>query len=163
MWNVYDRLFLATDDHAADIVALETNHVTHIVNCGKELPNHFPSRFTYLRLDLNDPDARMTNCFASTFAFIDNALKENGNVLIHCQSAISRSPSIVLGYMCHCGASVSASVQHLASVVPTRPNEIFLKQLADYFETSVNIATLEQWLRILGRESGDEYEQPPGT
>ena len=41
----------------------------------------------------------LTMHFESAFSFIDESLKNEGNVLVHCANGISRSPSIVMSYL----------------------------------------------------------------
>lgn len=130
MIRVLDRLFLGNDTAAQDLRCLRENAVTHIVNCAIELPNYHEGEFVYLTLGLRDPDPSFHRHLRRVCAFIDRARQDNGAVLVHCYAAISRSPSIVLAYLCHLGLSMEEAATRLGALVWTDPDRLHLEQLA---------------------------------
>ncbi len=138
MWQVLDGLFPGTNVDATDQRALKENSITHLLNCAVELPNEV-DLLQILRLDMKDPDERMSDWFEETIRFIDEARPQGGGVLVYCQGAISRSPSIVLSYLCSAGMSLLEASKHLSTICPTRPNRTFLDQLALHLETKNSI------------------------
>ena len=155
MWKVIDGLYIATNADASDLPTLQSAQISHIVNCAVELPDHHRDRFTYLRLNLRDPDDSLAARIATACDFIDDG-RNAGNVMVHCNGAVSRSPAIVLSYLCHCGRSLQDSARHLASILPTRPNQVFLHQIADYFGRPLDANTIRTIIAVLGDNSNVE-------
>jgi hypothetical protein len=59
---------------------------------------------------------------------------------------------VVLAYLCHAGYPLHLAAQRLASVVSTRPDEAFLRQLADYLGLKLSNAEFEDLsIRLLGQ------------
>src|SRR5262245_24790217 len=123
MIEILEGLYLGDYETARNLVLLRKTGITHIVNCAEELPNFHEGSFEYLALKLRDPDPGMHMHFRSTCLFIDEARKKNGRVLVHCYAAISRSPSIVLSYLCHLGETMEVAGGRLGKIVWTDPDE----------------------------------------
>ena len=132
MWRISSGLFVSTNTDAANSVLLQSIPITHIVNCALELPSHFPDEYGYLRLNLKDPDEKLIDRIDGTCRFIERHINV-GNVLVHCNGAISRSPSVVLAYMCHNGQSLIQAAESISAILPTCPNMVFLQQICQYF------------------------------
>jgi hypothetical protein len=132
MIQILDGLFLGHREDARDLLKLREAGITHVVNCAYELPNYHEGSLQYLALKLHDPDPRMIHCFDEAWAFIDAARKSNGGVLIHCFAAVSRSPAVVLSYLCHLGATLEEAAGRLGALVWTDPDLLFLRQLMDH-------------------------------
>lgn len=65
--------------------------------------------------------------------FIDQSLEMGDAVLVHCMAGISRSATIVIGYlMISKGISLSAAFAHVKSARPCiNPNDGFLRTLEE--------------------------------
>jgi protein-tyrosine phosphatase len=131
MIPILDDLYLGNRDSARDLRRLKEAGITHIVNCACELPNYHEGEFVYLPLMLFDPDPEYHRQIASVCAFIDHA-RADGKVLVHCFASISRSPTVVLTYLCHLGEPLHRAADRLAKIVWTAPDRIFLQQLAEH-------------------------------
>jgi hypothetical protein len=153
MWKMVRGLYLGTKEDSANVASLEAAGVTHIVNCAVELPCLFEGVFQYLHLSLKDPDERFARRLPKTLAFIDRG-REGGAVLVHCAGAISRSPAVILAYLCHSGCELHEAVETIQQAVRTRPNLVFLQQIRDYFGLSTADDELEMLLRKLGEPTG---------
>src|SRR5262249_40757391 len=118
-----------------------------------ELPNYHASEFTYLRLDLNDPDPRFYRVLGTARTFIDEGRR--GGVLVHCFAAVSRSPATVLAYLAYAeGLTLEQAAWRIASVVWTAPDALFLRQIADNLGEPTDAARLDRLSMILlGREA----------
>jgi protein-tyrosine phosphatase len=129
MWQILPDLFLGDRGTARDLARLRERGITHIVNCSKELDCHFEGEFVYLWLALEDPDPRFVDEIPRFLAFIDEGRRE-GRVLVHCTGGISRSPAVLLAYLCHLRGSLDKAVDELSLAVDTGIDEDFLTQLA---------------------------------
>ena len=132
MWLVWDSLFLGGQRDASALGLLKKRGITHIVNCACELPCYFPNDFEYISLGLNDPDPDFIKHIESVCQFID-AGRLKGNVLVHCTAAVSRSPAVVLAYICHLGHSLEVARKLLNQRVATNPDPLFIIQLSEYY------------------------------
>jgi hypothetical protein len=152
MIQIVEGLFLGNRESACDRARLEQAGVTHILNCAHELPCYHEGAFTYLALRLHDPDPSLHTRLAQACAFID-AGRRQGKVLVHCVAAISRSPTVVLAYLCHLGEPLLEAARRLARIIHTGPDPIFLHQLACHFGAPCDEDELERLeLILLGRE-----------
>ena len=131
MIEILEGLYLGNREAARDLRRLKEMGITHIVNCADELPNYHDGHFVYLALKLRDPDPKLRGHLARVCAFIDQA-RQQGRVLVHCFAAISRSPTMVLAYLCHQGNSLEQAARHLGQTAWTDPDVLHLRQLADH-------------------------------
>jgi len=64
-----------------------------------DLYKYYPN-ITYLEIDALDiPEYRISKDFVKCFKFINDNIKQNKNVLVHCHAGISRSSTIVIMYL----------------------------------------------------------------
>jgi hypothetical protein len=144
MIQIVEGLYLGNRESARDLKRLKAAGITHIVNCTEELPNYHEGHFTYLAMKLLDPDPEYRKHIPNVCAFIDEARRE-GKVLVHCFASISRSPTVVLTYLCHLGDPLERAAERLAAIVWTSPDRIFLSQIAEHLGRTVS----ERKLRLL--------------
>lgn len=100
MSKITEQLYIGNAYNASDKKWLEQHHITHILNCTKDLPNFFPNDYKYLRLKLDDvPDQSLYEVLEPSYKFIYSAIGGGGTILIHCHAGISRSVSIVIYFL----------------------------------------------------------------
>ncbi|CAL1577802.1 unnamed protein product [Knipowitschia caucasica] len=128
-------LLLASQDAAHDMETLTTHQVTHVLNVAYGVSNAFPKKLVYKTLPILDiPETNITAYLEECSSFIDQARDQNGIVLVHCNAGVSRSVSVVIGYlMAREGLPFSeAHCQVLAARPSARPNTGFYHQLLHY-------------------------------
>src|SRR5438128_1012736 len=125
MWEILPNLFLGDRGDAFDGERLRKRGITHIVNCSRELPCHFEGEFTYLWLKMEDPDPAFATKIPSFCRFIDEGRRQ-GKVMIHCTGGVSRSPAVLLAYLCQINDSLEQAADRLRGAVPTGIDESFL-------------------------------------
>jgi protein-tyrosine phosphatase len=102
------------------------------------VPNAFPDEFEYLYLNVADEqDVAITDYFAASHEFIDRAIKAGGNVLVHCEAGISRSPTIVISYlMVSTHQPLKACLDLIKRLkLNIGPNKYFFQQLIEFERT----------------------------
>ncbi|CAI5445563.1 unnamed protein product [Caenorhabditis angaria] len=133
-----ENVYFGSQDVAADLEILQKFGITHILNVGTGIPNHFPEKFSYLKIDILDlPETRILNHFPEIFNWIDNLTSvpdcEN-NVFIHCNAGISRSATITIGYlMKSLKIDLKTALEICKAQRPNvKPNAGFMKQLEEF-------------------------------
>lgn len=86
----------------------------------------------------DNDDADISRHFQKAFAFIDNVLSSNPNnqLLVHCHAGVSRSSTIVIGYLVHKGDDLDEAytkVKTRRNII--KPNRGFAKQLLVFHYT----------------------------
>ncbi len=153
MWQIIDGLFIGTDEDARNLTCLKEHKIRHIINCAVELDSYHPREFAYTRLELKDPDGRFRQTVDTAVRTIKQQIKM-GSVLVHCHGALSRSPAVVLAYLCARGMPLPSAAQCVSAVLPTRPNAVFLDQLIERFPTAYSAAELHEVLASSAPDAG---------
>ncbi|KAJ8012952.1 hypothetical protein DPEC_G00048230 [Dallia pectoralis] len=137
MWLIIwlSNRVLGSQDAAHDFGTLKKYKVSHLLNVAYGVENAFPDLFIYKTLSILDlPDTDITSYFQECCKFIDQANAEKGVVLVHCNSGMSRSASVVIGYlMSREGKLFDDAFALVKSARPTTcPNPGFLEQLKGF-------------------------------
>jgi len=131
------KLFIGSQDAAANFTGLTENNVTFILNVatGIQVP-HFDN-IEYLTVPvLDEPNADIKSTFVQTFQFIDKGLATGASVLVHCNQGVSRSATVCLAYiMKKYKLNFQTALATLkASKTDVKPNEGFTEQLKKFEE-----------------------------
>uniref|UniRef100_A0A3P9HW13 Dual specificity phosphatase 19b n=1 Tax=Oryzias latipes TaxID=8090 RepID=A0A3P9HW13_ORYLA len=128
-------LLLGSQDAAHDIDTLQRFKVSHVLNVAYGVSNLFPHQMVYKTIQILDlPDTDITSYLKESSTFIDQAKEQDGVVLVHCNAGVSRSPSVVIGYlMIREGLSFDDAFSQVKQARPSsRPNSGFYQQLQNY-------------------------------
>jgi len=132
---VIDGLYIGSQDSAVNLSELNQYKITHILNVATGIENAFPQQYKYLNIQLLDlPETNIRQVFQQTNQFIQQAIDNNGHILVHCNAGISRSASIVLAYLLGMHfMKYEDAYQLLKTARPViRPNNGFVQQLKQY-------------------------------
>ena len=133
--EIIPNLFLGSIGSASNLKQLQNCKITHIICCARGIKNFFPDKFKYLNLDILDNEkSDIKQHFDESYKFIDEAIKNNGNVLIHCHAGISRSSTILIAYIMK---SQKMSLDKVLELLKSKrdkvnPNAGFIEQLKEY-------------------------------
>ncbi|EAY17112.1 Dual specificity phosphatase, catalytic domain containing protein [Trichomonas vaginalis G3] len=97
--EIIPNIFIASEVVAKNGPLLKRNGITHILNTCEQVCQ---SAEGFIKLSFRMNDGGGDSIFSSIWkatTFIDDALENNGKVLVHCQEGVSRSTSIVIGYL----------------------------------------------------------------
>ncbi|MEW5303454.1 MAG: hypothetical protein WDW36_006142 [Sanguina aurantia] len=156
---------------------LTVQKITHIVSAVNfEVTRSLGAR-EVLRLPLADDEGgNLLQHLPASFNFIHAALQqENGKVLIHCQSGVSRSPAVAAAYLMRSGGhTATEALQLIKDKHPAAaPNDGFLAQLGLFqdmkcsldLEHPVYRLFCHEQVGLAWNESGwvdpDTFAQPP--
>ncbi|KAF6204905.1 hypothetical protein GE061_019070 [Apolygus lucorum] len=141
--RVLPFLYVGNARDARDADVLRGRGVSHVLNVTLT-PTPAPSDasgVTYRQLPASDSTQQnIKQYFEEAFSFIEEARKNNGSVLVHCQAGVSRSPTIAIAYiMKHRGVTMVEAYKTVKTARPIiSPNLNFMGQLLE----------LEQHLRM---------------
>lgn len=116
----------------------DTLKITHIVNVTTESECHFLDDFKYAHIKLSDStDRSKANLLAildEAFECIEDAKRQDGAALVHCQVGMSRSASVVIAYLMFSeGMTLHKAFVLVKGKRPvTAPNYGFMEQLVEY-------------------------------
>nr|CAD7260239.1 unnamed protein product [Timema shepardi] len=140
--EVYPHIFIGDAGAAQNKQYLKRLGVTHVLNTAEG--NRFgmvntnegyyrDSGIKYMGVHLLDlPMTNIGAHFNETADFIEEAVKSGGNVMVHCLMGMSRSSTCVLAYlMIKEGLSAAESLKKVRTSRDIRPNDGFMRQLAD--------------------------------
>ncbi|KAF4074596.1 hypothetical protein AMELA_G00241170 [Ameiurus melas] len=132
---IFDHLYLGSEWNASNLEELQETGVGYILNVTREIDNFFPGTFCYHNVRVYDEET--TDLLAhwnDTYNFIVKAKKNQSKCLVHCKMGVSRSASTVIAYaMKEYGWTLEKAynfVKQKRSI--TRPNDSFMRQLAEY-------------------------------
>ena len=94
-------LYLGSAADAANLDALKSHGITHVLNVADNVKNHHPTHFIYRNLmvkDRND-DAGISRVFSDAIDFVTEVQAHGGKVLVHCLMGQNRSASIALALL----------------------------------------------------------------
>jgi len=142
---VHEILYLGDQKDAQNKKKLEKRGIKYIINmaCAE---NYFPEDYEYLKLDVSDtPSQDLTQHFKQCFEFIDKGFNEKKSVLVHCQMGLSRSATIVIGYMMKSqGWPLEKAYSHVFEARGfIMPNDGFHYQLLKYEKQLYGKITME--------------------
>lgn len=142
MANVAKGVFLGSQDVAHSWDLLQQHKITHIVNCATGVQNIYEGRIKYLNLSVLDlPHVNLIDYFDEAHAFMQKCVQAGGNVFVHCNAGVSRSPTIVLSYIMRFeNKTLKEALNQVQAVRQVCPNPGFLQQLLMYESTLQKLA-----------------------
>lgn len=134
--QIFDWLFIGTEDNSLNYEELKTLKINYILNCASEVDDDFlPSSFKYLKLSMGDfKNVDIFDILEEGTEFINNARKMRGNILVHCKFGVSRSTAVVIGYLIkYMGYTADEAIAYVKRKRHvSNPNKGFIKQLREY-------------------------------
>lgn len=135
MTHIIDGLYVGSESNAKNLDELYSEQIRCIVNVTSHVPLYHSGQFRYCQLPADDTQKQsILEYFDQAYTFIDQAIKNNEKVLVHCVAGISRSPAIVIGFlMRYAKMNMNDAydfVKRKRSIVS--PNLNFMGQLLEY-------------------------------
>ncbi len=137
--RISEHIYIGNLSTSTNKALLKKNGITHVVCIMSQPALHFIKEFKYLNIHAYDiPEFDLTYSFPVSNTFINEAIKENGKVYIHCMCGVSRSVSVALSYLMWKYPNIPLE-EHLANIMAKRskakPNIGFLEQLREFKKT----------------------------
>merc|ERR1712242_64465 len=100
--EIIPGLYITDISQASSEEFIAGNKITAIVTLSShEIPVSITQKlrqYKFIKI-LDNCQANIQNYFEECFKFIEENLKNDGRVVVHCQAGISRSPTIVMAYL----------------------------------------------------------------
>ncbi|KAJ5079393.1 dual specificity protein phosphatase 12 [Anaeramoeba ignava] len=149
---IQKHLFLGSEKSIQNIQKLKELEIKRVLSVEKyhekleEFKNH--QDILHMIIEINDMETEnLLSHIESALNFIENGLKKNENVLVHCQAGTSRSPAIVVGYfMKTYNLEFKDANEIVASVRPSvQINQGFISQLELFYKMGFNFNGNSIW------------------
>lgn len=131
--KISDRIYLGNIAGAQNPELYKKHNVKYVINLANQT---YPKYNEAIYLDIPIQDVPQTNIkqyFIPAINFINSALKNNGNIYIHCRAGVSRSATILLAYLIHSGLSMKDALNYVNSKRDIiNPNKGFWQQLMEF-------------------------------
>lgn len=134
---VIPNLYMGSVYPTLDEELLLKFNIKHILSLGTPIPKF--EGINYQQLSIFDfPEFDILPHFERAFAFINSAMELDENVYVHCFGGVSRSATIIIGYLMKQNSwTYTESYQYLKNLRPCiKPNVGFVRQLL-YFENEL--------------------------
>ena len=130
--HIIENIYLGSCASCLDVINNRSD-IQYILNLS-QYKLYAPGK-TVLELDIDDdPNFPINNYFEMSHQFINNAKNNNSNVLVHCRSGHSRSPTIVISYMMKFyGLSFDDAYQFVNNKRKIFPNYGFIKIMKEIY------------------------------
>ena len=126
-----NKLYLGNNESAKNLEILQKHNITSILICGYFLSEFFPGQFIYKTLEIQDNEYEIIiNSLIKGIEFIES----NKTILVHCREGISRSSTIVIGYIMYKEKKSYIEAENFVREKKDdiKPNENFVKQLKEF-------------------------------
>jgi len=135
--EIIDGTYIGNINSVYDFNKLKELGITHVISVLAGFNPPFPEDFKYLVLNaLDTQNTDMSKNFKSANDFIDDAIENNGKVLIHCMAGRSRSVTILSAYIINrYGFPVEKTldfIKNKRNII--EPNVGFKNQLIKYYD-----------------------------
>lgn len=96
---IKNELYLGSQD-CVDLEILSEHGIESVLSVGVDTPIMLPPQFTHKFINCLDlPEVDFSPILDEAIVFIKSCIVENLRVLVHCNAGVSRSSTIVLGYL----------------------------------------------------------------
>ncbi|XP_057320255.1 dual specificity protein phosphatase 19 [Microplitis mediator] len=121
-------LFISSQDPVYNLDILESHGIKNILSLGINPEVKFPD-INYYYVDILDlPEFDLFKVLNECIKIIHENISEN--ILVHCNAGVSRSPTIVLGYLMACKKlSYTQAYDFVKNIRYIRPNDGFVNKL----------------------------------
>ena len=154
-----NKLYLGNNESAKNLEILQKHHITSILICGYFLSEFFPGQFIYKTLEIQDNEYEIIiNSLIKGIEFIES----NKTILVHCREGISRSSTIVIGYIMYKEKKSYIEAENFVREKKDdiKPNENFVKQLKEFGDIikvcKYDIKMIKEFCRNF---TGNKYKQ----
>ncbi len=126
------KLFLGSAYNSANYKILQDLKINKIINVTEEIPNHYEDSISYLKISILDDSNSKINI--DSLDKINEFVRENDNVYVHCYQGASRSAAVILHLLISkFNFKIDEGLNYLCEKHPiTNINVEFIENLKEY-------------------------------
>lgn len=117
MSRITSRIYVGAFYAAQNLAFRNSCDITHILNCTPDKHRDLDN-FNITQISIDDGFEIPEEYVWQAINVIHNAVKNGGKILVHCHAGISRSSSLVCGYLAWMGMSWDEAVEFVRSKRP---------------------------------------------
>jgi protein tyrosine phosphatase len=128
--KVADHVYLGSQD-CCDSEILKNYEISYVLSVGVEAPMQCEGTTYKFVQCLDLAETNLLNILEESVIFIGEAVQKRSNVLVHCNAGVSRSASVVIGYLILVGGYEYFDAHRIVKNARNciRPNDGFVEQL----------------------------------
>lgn len=131
MTKIWERLYLGDLKDAEQLARSNPQRITTVVSLCREQSVHRAAKITYIHIPL--PDSRPISAQKFDDVMLAMAIGvRRGNLLVHCQAGMSRSPILIAAWLDRCGyAGIDKALSQIAELRDLAPSRTLLQSVKD--------------------------------
>lgn len=134
MTQIWERLYLGSLKDAEQLVRSNPHDISTVITLCKQRAAHKAPQVTYIHIPIPDSSPISAQKFEDILYAMALGIRR-GNLLVHCQEGINRSPILIAAWMDRCGyAEIHNALSQIAKLKRLSPSQTLLasvKQLLD--------------------------------
>jgi len=133
--KITDQIFISDLPSSCNIECMQKDGITNVLCVILGMDPLYPNLFEYKNIHICDiENENLASYFKECVEYIDNVVKTNGKILVHCSYGISRSASMVIAYFISKGMTYEDAYNFVKSKRNIiEPNDGFKKQLKEFY------------------------------
>ena len=131
MTKIWERLFLGSLKDAEQLARSNPRHIATVISLCREQAVQRSGKIIYMHIPIPDSRAISRQKFEDIMFAIQIGVRR-GNLLVHCQAGMSRSPILVAAWMDRCGyADIDDGLSEIAKQRDLAPSRMLLTSIRD--------------------------------
>jgi atypical dual specificity phosphatase len=124
--QVWERLYLGNLKDAEQLARSNPHNITTVITLCRQKAAHRAPKITYIHIPIPDSSPISQQKFEDIMYAIGIGVRR-GNLLVHCQEGINRSPILIAAWMDRCGyASITKALAQIAKLKSLSPSPTLL-------------------------------------
>lgn len=126
MTQIWERLYLGSLKDAEQLARTNPHNITTVITLCRQKAAHKAPKVTYIHIPIPDSSPISAQKFEDILYAIALGIRR-GNLLVHCQQGINRSPILIAAWMDRCGyAEIQTALSQIAKLKRLSPSQTLL-------------------------------------
>lgn len=129
MTQIWERLYLGSLKDAEQLARSNPHNITTVITLCRQQVAHRAAKVTYIHLPIPDSSPISSQKFEDIMFAIGIGVGR-GNLLVHCQEGINRSPILIAAWMDRCGyTAIQKALSEIAKLKRLSPSRTLLSSV----------------------------------
>jgi atypical dual specificity phosphatase len=127
--QIWERLYLGSLKDAEQLARSNPHNINTVITLCRQKVAHRAAKVTYIHLPIPDSSPISSQKFEDIMFAIGIGVGR-GNLLVHCQEGINRSPILIAAWMDRCGyAAIQKALSEIAKLKRLSPSRTLLSSV----------------------------------